>query len=29
MYTRISQDATGKRAGVTRQLKECRALPSA
>jgi len=26
IYTRISQDATGKRAGVTRQLKECRAL---
>jgi DNA invertase Pin-like site-specific DNA recombinase len=26
IYTRVSQDATGKRAGVTRQLKECRAL---
>jgi len=26
IYTRISQDATGKKAGVTRQLKECRGL---
>jgi DNA invertase Pin-like site-specific DNA recombinase len=26
IYIRISQDATGKRAGVTRQLKDCRAL---
>jgi site-specific DNA recombinase len=26
IYTRISQDATGQKAGVTRQLKECRAL---
>jgi DNA invertase Pin-like site-specific DNA recombinase len=26
IYTRISQDQTGERAGVTRQLEECRAL---
>lgn len=26
IYVRISEDATGKKAGVTRQLKECRAL---
>ena len=26
VYTRISQDATGQRAGVTRQLKDCEAL---
>lgn len=26
IYTRISQDATGQKAGVTRQLKECKAL---
>jgi DNA invertase Pin-like site-specific DNA recombinase len=26
IYVRISQDATGKKAGVTRQLKDCRAL---
>jgi DNA invertase Pin-like site-specific DNA recombinase len=26
IYTRISQDATGQRAGVERQLKDCRAL---
>jgi len=26
IYTRISQDATGKKAGVTRQLKDCKAL---
>ena len=26
VYTRISQDATGQRAGVTRQLEDCEAL---
>jgi site-specific DNA recombinase len=26
LYTRISQDATGERAGVTRQLEDCEAL---
>lgn len=26
IYTRISQDGTGQRAGVTRQLKDCKAL---
>ena len=26
IYIRLSQDATGQRAGVTRQLKDCRAL---
>jgi Resolvase, N terminal domain len=26
VYTRISQDATGRRAGVTRQLEDCEAL---
>jgi DNA invertase Pin-like site-specific DNA recombinase len=26
LYTRISQDATGERAGVTRQLQDCEAL---
>jgi DNA invertase Pin-like site-specific DNA recombinase len=26
IYTRISQDSTGQRAGVTRQLKDCKAL---
>src|SRR6202789_872731 len=26
VYTRISQDATGQRAGVTRQLEDCVAL---